>query len=92
MADDRDFDEHMITLRVCDDPDDHATTDVYMRRGTLREKAKKNGCTICELTFVEAGTSLSFLAPMKSMKQLARFIRDTVKDYEERDDSLGDTR
>ena len=82
MTEERDFDERMLTLRVCDDPEDNSTTDVYMRLGTLREKAKEHGCTICELSFVTSGTTMSFLAPRKSMKALARFIMETVKDYD----------
>lgn len=90
MTDERDFDERMVSLRVCDDPDDPSTTDIYMRLGTLREKARESGCTICELSFVSSGTTMSFLAPVESMRKLARFIMSTAKDYGRLDARLGD--
>ncbi len=84
-----DFDEHYLyglPMETGSDPN-RDTCDVYMNlgiaRGSEMDQPPDNG--VATLRFVGKGLEMSLVAvPFASLKRLARFIRDTVKHYEEK--------
>ncbi len=75
------FDERMKSFFV--DISGETSLDVYMRRGTAADAPDQD--QIVELSFVQPGSVQSILVTYDSMKMIANFMLETIKEYKNQD-------